>query len=81
VTPRRVPDDVILQLPEARELLKLPQHTLGREARLGRLKVSRRAGRLWTTGAWLREWIEGGVVQHGRRAAVASANGSNNGGD
>src|SRR5262245_51002730 len=60
---RRVPDDLIVTLTEARQLLGLPKNCLPREARLGRLKVSRRAGKLWTTGAWLRTWIESGLVR------------------
>src|SRR5437764_753530 len=49
-------------LAEWQAILGLPQHTLRREARLGRLRTSRRAGKLWATGAWLREWIESGEV-------------------
>jgi hypothetical protein len=49
--------------------LGLPRSCLPREARLGRIVVSRRAGRLWASGAAIRDWLEGGRVkrrQHGR---------------
>lgn len=58
---------MVLTLDQAAALLGLPPTCLPREARLGRLRTSRRAGRLWTTGAWLLRWIEAGEVQRGRR--------------
>jgi hypothetical protein len=64
---RRIHDDQIQTLPEWRELLGLPANTLGREARLGRLRTARRAGKLWITGAWIREWIEGAEIRRPRR--------------
>jgi hypothetical protein len=60
---RVIPPDAVFTLDELRSVLGLPRHTLRREARLGRLRVSRRAGKLWTTGAWVREWIETGRVR------------------
>jgi hypothetical protein len=36
--------------------------TVRREVGEGRLRVSRRAGRYYVLGAWLREWLEGGEV-------------------
>jgi hypothetical protein len=59
---RRVHADLLVTLDEARQLLGLPRHCLRREARLGRLQVSRRAGRLWTTGTWITAWITSGRV-------------------
>jgi hypothetical protein len=70
---RRIPDDAVLRLAELREALGLPKHTLAREARLGRLRVARRAGQLWTTGAWVREWIESAEVP--RREEQETGNG------
>jgi hypothetical protein len=74
-SPRVIPDDAVFQLGELQAVLCLPRHTLKREARLGRLRVSKRAGRLWTTGAWVREWLEGGEVRRRRPAAEASGAG------
>jgi len=58
----------VMVLEQATALLALPPSCLPREARLGRLRTSRRAGRLWTTGAWLMEWIERGETSRRRRA-------------
>jgi hypothetical protein len=46
--------------------LNLPVNTLKREHRLGRLRASKRAGKLWSTGLWIRQWLESGEV-HRRR--------------
>jgi hypothetical protein len=59
---RVIPDDAIFRLHELRAVLGLPMTTLRREARKGRLRVSRRAGCYWTTGAWVREWMLSGEV-------------------
>jgi hypothetical protein len=71
---RVIPADAIFRLDELRAILGLPMTCLRREARLGRLRVSRRSGRYWTTGAWLREWLDGGEVKPrpGRGATLAS---------
>jgi hypothetical protein len=56
-----------MDLEAAARLLGLPPSCLPREARLGRLRTSRRAGKLWTTGAWLLSWIEAGETARTRR--------------
>ena len=48
------------------QYLGLPRHCLKREARLGRLVVYKRAGKLWTDGVAVLAWLHGGEV---RRAA------------
>jgi hypothetical protein len=58
----------VYSLEAAREALGLARATLGREIRLGRLRVSKRAGRYFILGAWLLEWLEAGEV---RRKPVA----------
>ncbi|HKI30276.1 MAG TPA: hypothetical protein VKA46_00190 [Gemmataceae bacterium] len=63
---RSIPDDAVHQLSEWQAILGLPTHTLKREARLGRLRVAKRAGRLWSLGAWVREWLKGGEVRRPR---------------
>jgi hypothetical protein len=65
---RRVPADAIHRLSEWQAILGLPLHTLGREARLGRLRVAKRAGTTWATGSWIREWLEAGEVRRAPRA-------------
>ena len=51
-------------------VLGLPRTTRKREARLGQLRVSRRAGWLWTTGRWAKEWLEAGERKRKARPDV-----------
>jgi hypothetical protein len=60
---RSIPDDAIHSLTEWTRILGLAPHCLKREVRLGRLRASKRAGRLWSLGRWLREWLEAGEVK------------------
>jgi hypothetical protein len=68
---RVVPPDAVFALGELQAVLGLPRHTLKREARLGRLRVAKRAGRLWCLGCWVREWLERGEVRRAPSAAAA----------
>jgi hypothetical protein len=68
LAPRVIHADALHTLGEWQAILALPQHTLRREARLGRLRTSKRAGRLWALGSWVREWIEGGEVRRTARS-------------
>jgi hypothetical protein len=61
----------IYSLESARAALGLAQATLRREIRLGRLRVSKRAGRYFILGAWLLEWLEAGEVRRKPAADVA----------
>jgi hypothetical protein len=63
---------MVLLLDQATTLLNLPPSCLPREARLGRLRTSRRAGRLWTTGAWLLAWLQAGEVRRRRREPASA---------
>jgi hypothetical protein len=45
---------------------------LRREAKLRRLKVSKRSGRLVTTGQWLLEWVHAGLLAPARRRKPAT---------
>ena len=63
VIPRVIAPDSIFKLDELRVFLGLPLTCLRREARLGRLRVSRRSGRYWTIGRWVQVWIEAGEVK------------------
>jgi len=65
---RIIHPDLVLTLAEWQQLLNLPQHTLRREARLARLRTSRRAGRLWAKGSWIQQWIDEGEVRRRRPA-------------
>lgn len=51
----------------ARKALKLKKSTLTRELRLGRLRCSKRAGRVLILGQWLLEWIESGEIKPAKR--------------
>jgi hypothetical protein len=50
--------------------LALRPGTLPRELRLGRLRYSKRAGKVWILGAWALEWLEAGEVK--RRAGAVN---------
>jgi hypothetical protein len=71
---RAISDDAVFQLDELRALLGLRAHTLKREARKGRLRVAKRAGRLWTRGAWVKEWIDSGEVKRPAKGAPENPN-------
>ncbi len=68
---RVVPDEAMHTLSDWQLILGLPRNTLKREARLHRLRVAKRAGKLWALGSWVREWLEGGEVR--RRARLSNA--------
>jgi hypothetical protein len=53
----------VFTIPTATRTLELARNCLPREARLGRLRVAKRAGRYFILGAWLLEWIEGGELR------------------
>jgi hypothetical protein len=55
--------------------LGLKKHTLGTEIRLGRLRVSRRAGKYYILGEWLLAWLREGEVT--RKRKVRSTVGEN----
>jgi hypothetical protein len=42
--------------------LGLTKTTVGREVRLGRLKVSKRAGKYFVLGIWVLQWLRNGEV-------------------
>jgi hypothetical protein len=63
---RIIPDDAVFRLGELQAVLGLANNTLRREARLGRLRVAKRSGQLWTLGRWVKEWLAAGEVRRGR---------------
>lgn len=67
-----IPANAVFTLAEARAALGLAKATLAREVRLGRLRVSKRAGKYFFVGKWLLEWIEGGEVTHKPRRPAAT---------
>jgi hypothetical protein len=52
----------VYTLQSARNDLGLAKATLGREIRLGRLRVAKRAGKYFILGEWLIEWLRAGEV-------------------
>ena len=56
--------NAVYTLEEAREALALANGTLAREYKLGRLRVSKRAGRHYILGEWLLEWIRSGEAKY-----------------
>ena len=47
--------------------LGIPRSCIGREVRLGRLRMSRRAGKYYCVGEWLLEWLRSGEIKPRRR--------------
>jgi hypothetical protein len=64
---RTIPPDAVMRLGELAAILALPMNCVRREARLGRLRVSRRGGWYFTTGRWVMAWIEAGEVKTRRK--------------
>lgn len=60
--PAIVRPTAVYSLAEAAQLLKLKKNCLPREVRLGRLRVSKRAGRYFVLGQWLLDWIAAGEL-------------------
>jgi hypothetical protein len=50
--------------------LCLTKTTLAREVRLGRLRVSKRAGRYFILGSWLLQWLREGEMTRPRKNAL-----------
>ena len=59
-------------LDQARRLLGLKKNCLPREVRLGRLRVSKRAGRYFVLGEWLLEWVTSGELSRPLRNGGAA---------
>lgn len=73
--PHLINPNAVYLLSTAGKVFGLPSSTLKREARAGRLRVCRRAGRVWTLGSWLLEYFTAGEVRRRPRelAEVDSA--------
>jgi hypothetical protein len=72
--PHIVHPHAVYDMPQARAALGLSKGTLSREVRLGRLRVSVRAGKRFFLGSWLLQWIESGEL-HRPAANGHAANG------
>ena len=70
--PRAIDPDQIGTLSEWGTCLNLPKHCLKREARLGRLVVYKRAGRLWTDGEAILAWLRSGRVRRAPRQSAGT---------
>lgn len=68
--PHAIVPEAVYDLEAARTALGLAKATLGREIRIGRLRVAKRAGKYLILGRWLLEWIEAGEVPHRKRPAT-----------
>jgi hypothetical protein len=52
----------VFTLASLRERLSLRKHTLLREIRLRRLRYSKRSGKVFILGRWVRDWLAAGEV-------------------
>jgi hypothetical protein len=66
----------VFGIEDARATLRLAKNCLPREIRLGRLRVSKRAGRYLILGQWLLEWIAAGELPRRKPATAARVNGT-----
>jgi hypothetical protein len=62
----------VYSVESARASLGLAKATIGREVRLGRLRVAKRAGKYFLLGEWLLAWIRDGEI-HPCRGIEASS--------
>src|SRR5262249_20385512 len=65
--PPVIPSNAVFTIRQAGQRLGLKESCLPREARLGRLPVSRPGGRYFALGSWLIAWLEGGAPTKQRR--------------
>jgi hypothetical protein len=65
----RIYANQIFDLETARAVLQLPESTLPRECRLGRLRHGKRAGKIFILGKWIIQWIETSEIHRRRRRA------------
>ena len=61
-----IASNAVYSLESARAALGLARATLRREIRLGRLRVSKRAGRYYILGCWLLQWLQAGEIVRDR---------------
>jgi hypothetical protein len=65
----------VFTLASLRERLGLRKNTLTRELRLKRLRYSKRSGKVFILGSWVRDWIASGEVVRTPAAAEPTSNG------
>jgi hypothetical protein len=66
-----VEENAVYGLDSLRAALSLRRGTLPREIKLGRLRCSRRAGRVFILGSWVLQWLEAGAVRPAPDAAAS----------
>lgn len=52
----------------------MPASGINREVRLGRLRVGRRGGKLYSLGCWVLEWLQAGELKSPKPKPVRSPN-------
>jgi hypothetical protein len=62
--------EAVYGLKDAREALGVRPGTLPREIRLGRLRSSKRAGKVFILGEWLLEWLRDGERKRAHHEAA-----------
>jgi hypothetical protein len=66
-------DNQVFTIASLTECLGLKPGTLPREIRLGRLRCSKRAGRVFILGSWVLEWLTDAEVKPRSAATLAIA--------
>jgi hypothetical protein len=68
--PHVIDPHAVYDLASARAALSLAKGTLSREIKLGRLRASKRAGKVLILGSWLLQWVEAGEVRRGKPSGL-----------
>jgi hypothetical protein len=63
--PHTIHPDAVYNVEALQVALGLTRTTIGREVRLGRLRVAKRAGKYFVLGRWVLLWLEAG--EHRRK--------------
>ena len=71
--PHIIVPTAVYDLEAARSALALTRTTLNRELRLGRLRVAKRAGKIFVLGEWLLAWLRAGEVRRNGQSKVSGA--------
>ena len=70
--PHVIAADGVYTVEDLRRVFGLKASSVRREVRLGRLRISKRCGRYFCLGPWVREWFEDGEVR--RRSSLPDTN-------
>jgi hypothetical protein len=71
--PHVIEPTAVYTVESLRAALGLTKSTVNREVRLGRLRVTKRAGKYFLLGTWILEWLRSGEVCRKRKEVTEEA--------